>query len=193
MVTTDPGVIVPKDKGKGKGKEGEGDEGASVILRAPAEAKITFNGVEIGRRGTEDTFNTPPLVRGRAYTYEVTAQMGDNEPVTRTVSVRAGQRTVVDFSDLGPVVPTTGVSARVTVIAPRGTKLTINDAAFTVDGQRTFETPRLTPGQRYFYTVRAELIRDGQTVNETRRVDIQAGRSVTLDLTVPASTLAAGR
>jgi len=169
-----------------------GSEAATVVVRGPEGLKITFNGKEIARKGTEDSYATPALVRGQAYTYTVTAREGSKDAVTRTVTVRAGERSVVDFADASPAVAAAGESARVTVIAPRGTKLSINDSAFTVDGSRTFETPRLEKGQRYYYTVKAEVAREGRTVNETRRIDIEAGKSVTVDFTT-AATLTASR
>jgi len=172
-----------------------GSEAATVIVRGPEGLKITFNGKEIARKSTEDSFSTPALVRGQAYTYEVIAREGSKDPVTRTVTVRAGQQSVVDFGAAAPapaVAKSEGESARVTVIAPRGTKLSINDTSFTVDGRRTFETPKLDKGQKYYYTVKAEVAREGRTVNESRRIDIEAGKSVTVDFTT-ASTRTASR
>ena len=56
-------------------------------------------------------------------------------------------------------------------------------AVLYVDGQRAagtgaeraFYTPPLQAGQRYFYDVRAELVVNGQTVTEERRVVVSAG------------------
>ncbi len=56
-------------------------------------------------------------------------------------------------------------------------------AALFVDGQRVagegvdraFYTPPLQAGQRYFYDVRAELVVNGETVREDKRVIVTAG------------------
>jgi uncharacterized protein (TIGR03000 family) len=48
---------------------------------------------------------------------------------------------------------------------------------------RTFETPSLQTGQRYYYILKAELVRDGQTLSEQRRVIVEAGKQVTVEFT----------
>jgi uncharacterized protein (TIGR03000 family) len=65
------------------------------------------------------------------------------------------------------------------------------DAKLMVDGKptsstsetRTFVSPRLDPSKIYYYTLKAEIVRDGQTLVLEKRVDIQAGREsrVTFD------------
>src|SRR5437762_1677949 len=60
------------------------------------------------------------------------------------------------------------------------------DARLFVDGQRTgttgaeraFVTPALTPGQKYYYDVKAELDVGGKTVTEEKRVIVEAGANV---------------
>jgi len=60
------------------------------------------------------------------------------------------------------------------------------DAKLYVDGQltgitgteRAFVTPALTPGQKYYYDVKAELTVDGKAVTEEKRVIVEAGGSV---------------
>jgi len=57
------------------------------------------------------------------------------------------------------------------------------DAKLYVDGnpmktnaaKRTFNTPPLQPGQAYYYMLRAEVVRDGQTIGQTTRVIVRAG------------------
>ena len=41
--------------------------------------------------------------------------------------------------------------------------------------KRTFNTPPLEQGQAYYYMFRAEVVRDGQTLEETTRVIVRAG------------------
>jgi uncharacterized protein (TIGR03000 family) len=47
----------------------------------------------------------------------------------------------------------------------------------TSSGVRSFNTPTLEPGQTYYYMVRAEVVRDGKPITETRRVIVRAGRT----------------
>jgi uncharacterized protein (TIGR03000 family) len=62
------------------------------------------------------------------------------------------------------------------------------DARLFVDGQamkstsarRSFITPPLEQGQAYYYDLRAEAVRDGQTVRISRRVVVRPGQSVNL-------------
>lgn len=59
------------------------------------------------------------------------------------------------------------------------------DARLFIDGQqmkataerRSFNTPALPPGQSYFYEVKAEVVRDGKTYSESKRVIVRAGET----------------
>jgi uncharacterized protein (TIGR03000 family) len=79
------------------------------------------------------------------------------------------------------------------------------DAKLFVDGEpvtmtaasRSFLTPQLAPGNDYYYTFKAEAVRDGQTVTETKRVTFRAGDVAQVNFTTlgtaPARELAAQR
>ncbi|CAN5258598.1 hypothetical protein BH10PLA2_BH10PLA2_11550 [soil metagenome] len=80
-----------------------------------------------------------------------------------------------------------------TSVAPA--KLMINlpaDAKLYVDGQltssttdnRVFTTPDLKTGLTYFYDLKAEITRDGQTVTENKRVIVRSGDSVRTNFAV---------
>jgi uncharacterized protein (TIGR03000 family) len=47
----------------------------------------------------------------------------------------------------------------------------------TPSGRRTFNTPVIEPGQAYYYMVRAEVVLDGKTHSETKRVIVRAGQN----------------
>jgi uncharacterized protein (TIGR03000 family) len=72
------------------------------------------------------------------------------------------------------------------------------DARLTIDGEptrspgdtRRFVSPPLQPGRRYVYVLRAELVRDGRTVAETREVPVQAGEESEVTLTLPEARVA---
>jgi uncharacterized protein (TIGR03000 family) len=63
------------------------------------------------------------------------------------------------------------------------------DAKLYVDGEpvnltpniRNILTPELTPGRAYYYTVKAVAVRDGQTVEDTRRLVVRAGQVSQVD------------
>jgi uncharacterized protein (TIGR03000 family) len=153
---------------------------ATVIIRAATDVIVTVNGVRVPRKTERDTFLSPDLPPGGGFSYVVTATAtrgGREVTDTRRVRVTAGARTEVDFTSLGAA----AMVAEVTVLAPKGTAVRVNGAAYTVSGKKTFQTPELTPGVSYSYTVEADLVRGGETVTETRRVSVAAGKAVTVD------------
>jgi uncharacterized protein (TIGR03000 family) len=81
---------------------GEGE----IQLNLPDSfADVWFDGVKTSSLGDTRYYVTPPLQSGKEYEYDVKIRWkrGD-EPVTaeRKVSVRSGQKTVVDFTKKGP-------------------------------------------------------------------------------------------
>jgi uncharacterized protein (TIGR03000 family) len=81
--------------------------------------------------------------------------------------------------------------ARLLVQVPADAKLYIDGRLMkSTSPSRVFTTPVLQPGQLYFYEVRAEMVRDGQVVRETRRVLVRSGqdsRAVFADPTTPVA------
>lgn len=70
-------------------------------------------------------------------------------------------------------------TARVVVKLPAEARLWVDQAPCPLEGtERAFNTPALEPGQRYVYTLRVELDRDGRRAEETRRVPLVAGQRV---------------
>ncbi len=93
------------------------------------------------------------------------------------------------------------VSSRKEVPA-NAARITVNlnpKARLFVDGvlcpltssQRSFTTPELQPGQKYFYTLRVELNTDGQPRTETRQVVVTPGQDLEVDFHRFATRLAA--
>jgi len=87
-------------------------------------------------------------------------------------------------------VPVTYVTASVQpAVVPQDTTASLivelpADAKLYIDGQSTqatsarreFISPPLDAKQSYFYNLKAELVRDGKTYDETRRVTVKAGK-----------------
>jgi uncharacterized protein (TIGR03000 family) len=68
--------------------------------------------------------------------------------------------------------------AQLVVDLPADARLFIDEQKMkTPSGKRTFNTPRLQPGQTYYYILRAEVEREGKTVAKTQRVLIRAGET----------------
>jgi uncharacterized protein (TIGR03000 family) len=168
---------------------------ATVVLKAPADVKITVNGTALTRRTTEETFLTPALPAGQNFAYVFSAEATrDGKTLTKTerITVRAGAQSEVDFTNFESAASAVDV-ARVTVVLPAGASLYVNDVAVSAKGTQTFETPKLEKGKKFYYTVRAEMQRNGRTVSDKQRVSVEAGKSVTVDFTRAASTLTASR
>jgi uncharacterized protein (TIGR03000 family) len=73
----------------------------TVIVPA-SDAQIWLNGTLMSSQGFERNYSSPPLDLGVNYTYSVKAQWTrDGKPVEqlRDVTVRAGQRSTVDFRE----------------------------------------------------------------------------------------------
>jgi uncharacterized protein (TIGR03000 family) len=198
-----PAVTVPRTMPKvieGEKKNNEGEVQAripaTVVVKADADVKLTVNGQSTELRSTEETFRTPNLTPGRSYDYLfVASATRDGKTVTKTerISVRPGQTTEIDFRNLGRAVAAAAEPATVTVVLPEGAKLYVNDVALKASRKQTFETPKLEKGKKFYYTVKVELRREGRLVSETKRVSVEAGKTVTVDFTTETSTLAASR
>jgi uncharacterized protein (TIGR03000 family) len=69
--------------------------------------------------------------------------------------------------------------ARLVVELPADAKLYVDDRLTKATSERrVFNTPSLEPGQTYYYILRAETVRNGQTQSETKRVVFHRGEVV---------------
>jgi uncharacterized protein (TIGR03000 family) len=65
---------------------------------------------------------------------------------------------------------------------PAGAKLFVDDQPIAnAEGRKSFRTPALRDGQTYYYELRAEVVRDGKTVVQTKRVTLSAGDTIKAD------------
>jgi uncharacterized protein (TIGR03000 family) len=81
--------------------------------------------------------------------------------------------------------------ATVRVRLPADARLTIDGGPTTsTGGTRLFASPPLAPGQTYYYTLSAEVRRDGRRLTVTRRVAVRAGRDSAVELTPTTFTVA---
>jgi uncharacterized protein (TIGR03000 family) len=73
------------------------------------------------------------------------------------------------------------------------------DATLTIDGaptssrtdRRVFVTPALEEGREYAYTLKGEVVRDGQRVALSREVRVRAGTETQATLELPSHLVAA--
>jgi uncharacterized protein (TIGR03000 family) len=78
--------------------------------------------------------------------------------------------------------------AIIVVSLPADARLTFDGAATEArSALRTFVSPPLERGQTYYYMVRAETVRNGQTLGTTKRVVVRAGQESRVSLEIPMS------
>ena len=81
--------------------------------------------------------------------------------------------------------------ATIFVSLPAEAKLTIDGTATqSTSATRAFASPALEPGQQYYYTLKAEIVRDGKTVSTSRRVAVRAGEETRVRLEFPVQSVA---
>jgi uncharacterized protein (TIGR03000 family) len=155
----------------------------SVAVPA-ANAEVWLNGERTAQTGTDRRFKSPPIDPNKDYSYEVKARWLENgKPVerTQTVLVQANQRLTVDLAKPVEV-------AHFKVVVPAG------DAEVWLNGQRTaqtgtdrrFQSPPITPGKDYSYEVKARWLENGQAVERTETIVVQAGKAVSVNLSKTA-------
>jgi uncharacterized protein (TIGR03000 family) len=74
---------------------------ATVMVRLPADARLTIDGGPTAARGDTRLFASPPLAPGQTYYYTLAAEVrrgGQLLTVTRRVAVRAGQESAVELT-----------------------------------------------------------------------------------------------
>jgi uncharacterized protein (TIGR03000 family) len=83
---------------------------ALVNVWVPPDAELRFEGIRTDLQGSYRAFTTPPLVPGRDYTYDISAawtENGQRVNQTRHLTLRAGDRLLVDFRTPAPAQPGT--------------------------------------------------------------------------------------
>jgi uncharacterized protein (TIGR03000 family) len=163
-----------------------------VVVRVPADAKLFADGKATTLGGAERVFQTPELTSGRDFQYTLKVEIPEGtetKTVSKQVVVRAGHRTVVDFTAAAEA-----VTSSVTVNLPANSKLYVDGVATsTTGGTHTFKTPELTRGKAYVYKFSAEVERDGKTEVESREVTFKAGEPVNVNFIEPAAIRTASR
>jgi uncharacterized protein (TIGR03000 family) len=84
-------------------------------------------------------------------------------------------------------------AATLLVRLPADARLTIDgDATVSTGAARRFASPPLPAGRTYYYTLTAEVLRDGRRLTVTDRVAVRAGQESAVEL-APAAFSVAGR
>jgi len=89
-----------------------------------------------------------------------------------------------------------GAAAPATIVVslPANAKLLIDDrATSSTSANRTFATPALEQGKEYYYTLTAEIVRDGKNETVTQKVAVRAGEASRVNIEFPAATSVASK
>ncbi|HEY7157616.1 MAG TPA: TIGR03000 domain-containing protein [Gemmataceae bacterium] len=83
-------------------------------------------------------------------------------------------------------------AATLVVTLPEDARLTIEGEETTsTSAQRVFVSPTLQAGKQYEYTLEAKVLRDGKVQTATRKVTVRPGEVSTVELKLPAASVAA--
>jgi uncharacterized protein (TIGR03000 family) len=85
-------------------------------------------------------------------------------------------------------------SGTIQVSLPENAQLTVDGRPTTsTSASRLLVTPALEPGYEYYYTLRATLVRDGQTLTQEQRVAVHAGEQTRVTFDFSPSGVASNR
>ena len=71
---------------------------------------------------------------------------------------------------------------------PADARLTFDDEPTTSTGsRREFYSPRLSVGSTFYYTLKAEVMREGKAVTMEKRIQFRAGERIDVTFTLPAT------
>jgi uncharacterized protein (TIGR03000 family) len=80
--------------------------------------------------------------------------------------------------------------ATIYVTLPADAKLSIDDnVTSSTSTMRVFASPVLKTGMEYYYTLKGEVIRDGQPVTTTKQIAVHAGEEARVEMAFPATSL----
>jgi len=103
--------------------------------------------------------------------------------------LKASDKQQVETLDLPEGEAKGPATAKIVVQMPAGAKLSINQKACQGSSStRTFVSPPLEPGKDYYYTFKAEVVRDSETVTATQRVAVRAGEEKQVRLELPPAS-----
>ncbi len=77
-------------------------------------------------------------------------------------------------------------TAKLYVTLPADAKLTVDgEQTVSTSASRVFESPTLTPGETYYYVLKATVVRDGKTETVTKEVTVRAGEDTRINIEIP--------
>jgi len=73
--------------------------------------------------------------------------------------------------------------AYLNISVPEDAKVYLQDQLMTLGGtQRRFVTPQIQAGNQHLYTVKVEVVRNGQTLSKTTQAAVTAGQEIAVSV-----------
>lgn len=162
-------------------KQTAGPNQATIVVELPEDARLYVDGQFADLPSATRSFVTPKLEAGRSYAYTLKAEVvrgGRTLTHEERVIFQAGDTARMRFDEAA----FGAAPARVTVRLPEDAKLFVDGVACPLtSATRSFDTPKLEAGRKFTYTLRAELVRDGQKITENQKVLLEAGKQVNVE------------
>lgn len=158
---------------------------SEIVVYVPEAATVFVNGHRMKTPGEVRRFVSDRLKPGKAYAYELRAEMVRNgKKLVRTehIDLKAGRVEEIDFdfSDTVPAMqPVVGTNpdTLLTVVVPADAMVFLNgEDSVSVGNVRRFVTNDLGVGKTWKdYEIRVEFERNGKTIVETKKINLFSG------------------
>jgi uncharacterized protein (TIGR03000 family) len=157
---------------------------SSIKVTLPENAKVYVNDAPTTSTGTERSYLSRGLRRGMTYTYEIRVeyeQDGQTVSEDQLVKLSAGETVSLSFGQAESQADEP-VQTEVKVQVPEDATVFLSDSPTKQTGKlRAFSTSKLAAGQLWEdYTVRVEVVRDGQTLVREKKLKVEGGGSYEL-------------
>jgi len=193
-----PPGAVPPPKNR---RELPNPQPGKVFLEMPVDAVVFVNDTRIE---SASSYLTQPLESGKEYVLNieaVVARDGQSTSRVKRLSIRGGEEVRLAYQDMDLADGRwsgTGAAiaspAQITVRLPADAQLSVHGVACPLTSDtRTFDTPALEPGQKYYYLLKAEIVRDGRTIAQTKRIDFRSGERLTVSFDDLAANVVTAR
>jgi uncharacterized protein (TIGR03000 family) len=165
-----------KEKGRlvaaaGGGGAGTPESGTTVDVR------LAFVEKQLGaiRTDLESTRQATESLRGR---------LARVDALDSTVS--ALQKSLEELRKQIRAASGSAAPARIVIRLPEDARLYVDNVFCPLTSDtRSFDTPAIPPGQKYYYTLTAQFVRDGRVVQESQRAYFEASEEVRVEFPKP--------
>ena len=157
---------------------------SSIKVTLPENAKVYVNDALTTSTGTERSYLSRGLRRGMTYSYEIRVeyeQDGQTVSEDQLVKLSAGETVSLSFGQAESQADEP-VQTEVKVQVPEDATVFLSDSPTKQTGKlRIFSTSQLAAGQQWEdYTVRVEVVRNGQTLVREKKLKVEGGGSYEL-------------